>query len=312
MGTRIGSHANLLAALMMNGLVLCAVGCCLGNSPCLAQKKPLLIEGRVEEIVRTGTLPAIILQKQTPKFDSPILRGGAGSGSATGSVAAGSAVAGYPTYLLGRWGGRLRVTWSASAPEVTQHFPQDRIGNTGSVVLHFDTVGGKVKLLPTVIFFPVEQEKVTPELIESRKINATNLDSFRQQVRQTGVFTGVPTICLARFSGQGLAGEQFQSRPLYDSMRVIRNGTVEQDIVSADWRDNEIYSYREVVSRFTWYGANQVYAQILVADYGKSRRALKRTLLEGWITPKWQPVADSIAATLGRPWEQIMKEDGIE
>lgn len=296
----------------MLGLLLGMVGCGTLNNACLAQKKPLLIEGRVEEIVRTGALPAIILQKQTPKFDSPIIRGGAGSGSVAGSVAAGSAASGYPTYLLGRWGGKLRVTWSVSAPEITERFPQDRIGNTGSVVFHFDTVGGKVKLLPTVIFFPVEQEKVTQQLVESRKINATNLDSFRQQVRQTGVFTGVPTICLARFDGQGLGGEQFQSRRLYDSMRVIRNGTVEQDIVSADWRDNEIYSYREVVSRFTWYGANQVYAQILVADYGKSRRALKRTLLEGWITPKWQPVADSIAATLGRPWEQIMKEDGIE
>lgn len=287
------------------------------NNACIAQQKqPLLIQGRVEEIVRTGTLPKIVLQKQTPKFDSPVLHGGAGAGSAgagTGAGAlAGRAETGFPTYLLGRWGGKLRVTWSVSAPEITDHFPQDRIGNTGSVVFHFDNVAGKVKLLPTVIFFPVEQEKVTPELVAARKINATNLDAFRAQVRETGIFRGVPTTCLSVFKGQGLSGAQFQSRPLYDSMREIRRGIVEQDIVSADWRDGSIYSYREVVSRFTWYGPKQVYAQILVADYGQSRRVLKRTLLEGWISPNWQPVADSIAATLGRPWEQVMQEDGIE
>jgi hypothetical protein len=297
---RIGNYVKPPTSLMMIGFVG-IVGWCTLNNACVAQNKPLIIEGRVEEVVRSATLPAIVLQKQTPKFDSPVLRGGAGE-----------VPTGYPQYLLGRWGGKLRVSWSVSAPEVTERFPQDRIGNMGSVVFHFDKVAGRVKMLPTVVFFPVEHEKLTPELIESRKINSNNLDSFRKQVLETGTFTGVPTTCLARFSGQGLAGETFQSRPLYDSMRVLKNGTVEQDVVSADWRDNAIYSYREVVSRFTWYSANQVYAQIVVADYGKSRRALKRTLLEGWIGPNWQPVADNIAATLGRPWEQIMVEDGIE
>lgn len=310
---RIGNHAKSSVKLLAFALVVGIVELCIPNNACMAQQKqPLLIQGRVEEVVRTGSLPAIVLQKQTPKFDSPILHGGVGAGVLAGGALAGRAETGFPTYLLGLWGGKLRVTWSVSSPEINDHFPQDRIGNTGSVVFHFDNVAGKVKLLPTVIFFPVEQEKITPELVASRKINATNLDAFRAQVQKTGIFTGVPTTCLSVFKGQGLSGAQFQSRPLYESMRVIKSGIAEQDIVSADWRDGSIYSYREVVSRFTWYGPKQVYAQILVADYGQSRRVLRRTLLEGWISPNWQPVADSIAATLGRPWEQIMQEDGIE
>jgi hypothetical protein len=192
------SLAKLPTDLKKIGSIFAIVGLCTLNNACVAQqKKPLLIQGRVEEIVRTGSLPAIVLQKQTPKFDSPVLHGGAGAGAL-----AGSAESGYPAYLLGRWGGKLRVTWSVSAPEITDHFPQDRIGNTGSVVFHFDTVAGRVKLLPTVIFFPVEHEKVTQQIIASRKINTENLDAFRAQVRETGIFTGVPTTCLSVFKGQ--------------------------------------------------------------------------------------------------------------
>ncbi len=201
---RTGHYANPSSEFVKFALIACWLGLCLWNSPCSAQKQPLLIQGRVEEIVRNGSLPPVVLQKQTPKYDSPVLR-------ATGAVDTG-----YPSYLLGRWGGKLRVIWSANAPDIDVHFPQDRIGNIGSVVFHFDNVGGKIKLLPTVVFFPVEHEKATDELIAARKISAESLDALRQRVRETGVFTSIPTTCLAVFKGQGLSGEKFQTRPIYD------------------------------------------------------------------------------------------------
>lgn len=262
-------------------------------------KPKMLIQGRIEQIVQSNEIPEIILRKQKPKLDPRPL-------------VAGAEVSSYPTYLIGRWGGNLRNVWSVTAPEIKTHLPQYRVGNVGTVVLHFDKVRDRVKLLPTVIFFPVEEVPVTQSVINTTKIEASSVAAIKKQTEETGILRGVPTLPLAKFQGEGLTGSKFVSQILHDSTRVLKPGVVEEDMVVGEWKEGEFYNYREFVSRFTWYGPTKVYAQILIANFGISRQAISKTLFEGWMDSNWKPAADSISNRLDLPWEEVVKRDGIE
>ncbi len=263
------------------------------------QKPKTFLQGRIEQIAASNELSEIILRKQTPKLGVPLL---------TSSTE----VSSYPAYLLGRWGGDLKNVWSVDAPNITNRLPQYRVGNTGSVVMHFDKIAERVKLLPTVIFFPIEEVPVTQSVINTTKIQAESVEEIKRQTRESGILRGVPTLPLARFDGEGLTGKKFISRLLHDSTRVLKPGVVEQDEVIGEWKEGEFYNYREFVSRFTWYGPNKIYAQILIANFGVTRQAISKTLLEGWMESNWKPVADNIARRLNTTWEDVVQRDGIE
>lgn len=288
---KIGSHSTLFL------IITCFSVCALAQNPLKPGK---FLEGRIEQIAGSNELSEIVLRKLNPKLDSraPLLSG--------------TEVNTYPAYFIGRWGGDLKIVWSVNAPKITNNLPQYRLGNIGSVVLHFDKVGNRVKLLPTVIFFPVEEMPVSQSVINTTKIKAENIDEFKKQTLESGILRGVPTLPLAKFDGAGLTGKAFTSRIIHDSMRVLKPGVVEQDVVIGEWKEGAFYNYREFVSRFTWYGKEKIYAQVLIANYGLSRQAISKTLLEGWAGSNWKTTANSIAARLDTTWEDVMQRDGIE
>lgn len=263
-------------------------------------KPSAMLQGRIEQITRSNELPEIILRKQKPRLDP------------RQTLVSGTEVSSYPGYLVGRWGGNLKVVWSVTAAGIVNDLPQHRMGNVGTSVLHFEKVSDKVKLLPTVIFFPIEEVPLTQSVINTTKIQADSLAEYKKQILSSGVFRGVPTLPLAKFDGEGLSGRKFVSRVVHDSMRVLKPGTVEQDVVIADWKDGAFYNYREVVSRFIWYGKDRVYAQVMIANFGVSRQAISKTLLEGWMFSDWQPAANIICERLSLPWSEVMRRDGIE
>lgn len=265
-----------------------------------ASKPGTFLLGRIEQIVGSNQLSDIVLRKQTPKLDTRKL------------LKTGADVASLPEYLIGRWGGDLKNVWSVTAPGITNNLPQYRVNNIGTVVMHFDKMGGRVQLLPTVIFFPIEELPVNQSVINTTSIEADSVDSVKRQIRQTGVMRGVPTLPLAKFDGEGITGSKFQSRVLYDSVRVLKPGVVEHDVLVGEWKEGEFYNYREFVSRFTWYGPKRIYAQLLIANFGVSRQAISKTLLEGWMDSNWAPVASRIAARLDRTWEEVVRQDGIQ
>jgi hypothetical protein len=83
-------------------------------------------------------------------------------------------------------------------------------------------------------------------------------------------------------------------------------------VVLGEWKDGAFYNYREFVSRFTWYGKDKIYAQILIANYGMSKKAVSKTLMEGWAGSNWKLTAQSIAGRLDTTWEDVVRRDGIE
>lgn len=263
-------------------------------------KPTVKLQGRIEQITSSNELPEIILRKQKPKLDS------------RQTLVSGTEVFSYPGYLIGRWGGNLKVVWSVTAADIVNDLPQHSMGNVGTSVLHFEKVSEKVKLLPTVIFFPIEEVPLTQSVINTTKIQADSLAEYKKQILSSGVFRGVPTLPLAKFDGEGLSGRKFISRVVHDSLRVLKPGTVEQDVVIADWKDGAFYNYREVVSRFIWYGKDKIYAQVMIANFGVSRQAISKTLLEGWMFSDWQPAANIICERLSLPWSEVMRRDGIE
>lgn len=265
-----------------------------------ASKPGKFLQGRIEQIAGSNQLSDIVLRKLNPKLDTRV------------PLLSGTEVSTYPAYFIGRWGGDLKVVWSVNAPEITNNLPQYRLGNIGSVVLHFDKVADRVKLLPTVIFFPVEEMPVSQTVINTTKIKAENIEAFKKQTLDTGILRGVPTLPLAKFDGEGLTGRAFTSRVIHDSMRVLKPGVVEQDVVIGEWKDGAFYNYREFVSRFTWYGKDKIYAQILIANYGMSKKAVSKTLMEGWAGSNWKLTAQSIAGRLDTTWEDVVRRDGIE
>lgn len=265
-----------------------------------ASKPSTFLQGRIEQIAGSNQLSDIVLRKQTPKLDTRKL------------LKTGADVASLPEYLVGRWGGDLKNVWSVTAPGIENKLPQYRLNNIGTVVMHFEKVGGLVKLLPTVIFFPIEDVPVNQSVINTTNIQSDSVDSVKRQIRESGVMRGVPTLPLAKFDGEGITGSKFQSRILYDSVRVLKPGVVEHDVLVGEWKEGVFYNYREFVSRFTWYGPKRIYAQLLIANFGVSRQAISKTLLEGWMDSNWAPVASRIAERLDKTWDEVVKHDGIQ
>lgn len=263
-------------------------------------KPRTFLQGRIEQVAASNELSKIVLYKQSPKLDKrSILKSSA-------------EVASYPSYLVGRWGGALKNVWTVNAPNITNQLPQYRVGNIGTVVMHFDKVGTQVKLLPTVIFFPVEEVPVSQSAINTTEIQADSIEAFKKRTLASGILRGVPTLPLAKFSGEGLTGRKFESRILHDSIQVLKPGVVEQDVVIGEWKDGAFFNYREFVSRFTWYGPDKIYAQVLIANFGDTREAISKTLLEGWMSSNWRPIAESIASRLQTTWDEVVRRDGIE
>lgn len=258
------------------------------------------LQGRIEQIAGSNELSEIVLRKQSPKLDSRQI------------LKSGTDVSSLPDYLVGRWGGDLKNVWSVTASGITNKLPQYRVNNIGTVVMHFEKMQDRVKLLPTVIFFPVEEVPVNQSVINTTKIEADSVDSMKKQIRETGILRGVPTLPLAKFDGEGITGAKFQSRIIHDSIRVLKPGVVEQDVVVGEWKEGSFYNYREFVTRFTWYGRKRIYAQILIANFGVSRQAISKTLMEGWLDSDWAPVASRIAGRLDKTWDEVVRQDGIQ
>jgi len=307
MGTRfsVQKHSKRHGRL----LFLLALWCASPGFAQETQKPRTILQGRIEQIAGSNQLADVVLRKLSPKLDS---RAGTGSAKPQAALKSGAEVSSYPAYLLGRWGGDLKIIWSVTAPGYETALPQYRLGNIGSLVLHFGNVGRDVRMLPTVIFFPIEEVPVTQSVINTTKIEAESVEAFKKQTLETGILRGVPTLPLAKFNGEGLSGKKFVSRVIHDSTRVLKPGVVEQDVVIGEWKDGAIYNYREFVSRFTWYGKDRIYAQILVANFGVSRQAISKTLMEGWMGSNWRPTANSIANRLDTTWEDVVRRDGIQ
>lgn len=265
-----------------------------------AQKPVTFLQGRIEQIAESSQLSDIVLRKQIPKLDARKL------------LKTGSDITTLPEYLIGRWGGDLKIVWSVTSPGIENKLPQYRLNNIGTVVMHFEKLGGRVRLLPTVIFFPIEEVPVNQSVINTSNIQTDSVDAVKRQIRESGVMRGVPTLPLAKFDGEGITGSKFQSRLLYDSVRVLKPGVVEHDVLVGEWKEGVFYNYREFVSRFTWYGPKRIYAQLLIANFGISRQAISKTLLEGWMDSNWTPVASRIAERLDKTWDEVVKHDGIQ
>lgn len=287
---------------MLTGAAIAILALVTASQPTGAQQG-LVLEGRIEEIVRGGSgLPAkVVLRKMTPKADPRLpLRG-----SALDSC--------YPEFLLGRWGGELRNTWARYAPEfAADTAEQYRVGNSGWVVFHFNRPASTVVLEPTVIYFRRTRSVMTPARELSSYIEG-NYENVRAQVAQTGTYVHVPILRLAEGVGKSYAGTSMRTRPAFNTLKTLKRGVVEQDVVMEQTDVNTgAVSYQETVTRFVWYGPGKVYTQVVVAYYDSGGTALRKTMLEGWITPNWKIAADQISAQMGLPWEQIVKNDGLQ
>jgi hypothetical protein len=63
--------------------------------------------------------------------------------------------------------------------------------------------------------------------------------------------------------------------------------------------------YKETVLRFTWHRRDLVYAQIGVVDYNVAGKITARSIIQGWLNPNWQKIADEVSADYQLTWEEI-------
>lgn len=274
-----------------------------GAFACRVQAKTML-EGRIEEIVQSGTYlpPQLTLKKLTPQTDARM----------TYDASIAKWVPSYPESFLGRWGGELKNTWVVQAPYTLPN-PTYRPGNTGKVVLNFYKEKDKVELAPTVVFFPPESEYMTPGVAARLGFHNGDKTSMENEIgyRPGAAFRYIPVMPLRQDRSVTFNNSALSVDVLRNSLRMIKAGCIEQDFIAKQWLNGSFDCYREVVTRFTWRGPGQIYAQVAVAEYDENRAARTRSLMEGWISPNWRTVAQQIAKEQEKPWEVIAQKHNL-
>ena len=305
-------RAAIITAICV-GFTSCAQTACFAQDtqpqPKKDEQKPkLMLQGGIERLVGSTTLPEIILYKQTPRLAKVApLTAGAGAAALKG----GTEAINYPDYLVGKWGGTLNVVWAAHSFKEAP--AQLRINNPGLVVFNFEKIGQTVYLHPTIIFFPRETHWAKDSAwMQNSPIRADDFEGLQRRAREGGMITGIPALELGGGRAQFMSGEAASARVVLNSLKTLRRGTVEHDLVIANWKGKSFSYYEEIISRFTWYSKDRVYVQIGSAQYDKMRKAISREILSGWIDSDWWPTANEIALMHGKSWEQVLKDDGIK
>ncbi len=254
-----------------------------------------VLEGRIEAIVKSNTtLPAPVLKMQVPLLDNGTTIDGSGKVLSTGI-----SNPNYPDYLIGKWGGELKTTWTQTVS--THHIPDEFIlGSRGKVVFEFVKNGLSGVLKPARVYFPshmISHEEFLLVGVRPEKMAAADL---REQNHKT--FTKLDLNQSRLFRSDGSTSELVVA---LNEMKTLRRGIVEQDMVVREYEDRKFYGYRETVMRFTWHRKNLIFAEIGIVKYDKSGKINSRSIMQGWLTPNWQKVADEVSSDYGLSWEKI-------
>lgn len=255
------------------------------------------LTGKVETKQLTGQVAAgsVVLQKQTPQLDRRIL---------DGRVDAFYADISYPEYLLGKWGGPIEVVWvddRKPKPNDIDDIPKEYVkGTVGKVVLEFQKQNQSVVLKPTCVYFPAHDVSYQTFLKQGLRPDGVHPeDAIESKYR---VFNAVS---LNNLKGYFYNGSISRQKLVANSLKTLRRGVVEQDMVVRAYRDQEFRGYQETVLRFTWYTRNRIYLQVALAFFDKTGVVERRSLIQGWITPNWQKVANELSIDYELPWEKI-------
>ena len=275
-----------------------------------AAGQPTKLQGRLEQIgqpnpelpveltsaaSKNQPLADIKFIRMTPKLDltqtQTVLKGGLTNLSAMTSL---------PDFLVGTWGGHLKVlTRNIVNPDIAD--ARLVVDELGTVVVRFVKEDQDVNALPATIFF---QRRIVDRLhhMMRREPDA----NVKEDLKST-TFNDYPMIDLGTKHWHNAVGTQWQDRVLHNSLQRIGDNGAEQDVVFERTKDGALYGYRETVVRYTWVSKTDIFMQVAVVDFAPDRSLRKRTTLEGHISPAWHPFATEISGIATQPWADIVK-----
>jgi hypothetical protein len=241
----------------------------------------IMLKGRLEEVSGNGAnLPVGLLLKlksQTAKSD-PALQPKPKADPLKGLLAT------YPTDWAGPWGGSLSVWWTQIDPLFWQWDPQNakataeilKRGSSGTTTFNFVQNGTAILVQPPKIVFPPRQSQSTENVPSNNpmaSLQAMLLNST------------IPVVVLGDYSGQGLVGTTLNQRVVKNTIKQLKPGVLEQDVVcqtSERQQDNAIKnSYVETVYRFTKLNSSQLYVQAATVSYRNDGHFLDKVIYYG-------------------------------
>lgn len=254
-----------------------------------------VLEGRIEAIVKANaTLPAPILKMQVAKMDTTVL-----DGSAT--TLSGATNSNYPDYLLGKWGGELKTTWVG--PNSDDRFQEFKRGSVGKVVFEFFRENRQsIKLKPNCVYYPARV--ISHEEFLEKGARPEKFDDKQLPVKEHKTFTKLDLSNSKLYHPDGSTTEYVIA---LNELKTLRRGIVEQDRVVREYKSRKFDGFKETVLRFTWHRKDLVFAEIGIVKYTVDGKVLDRSIIQGWLTPNWQKIADEVSRDYGFSWEKIQQ-----
>ncbi len=259
-----------------------------------------VLEGRIEAIVKpNATLPAPVLKMQVAQLDTTLLDGSA----STGVLNAGAV--NYPDYLVGKWGGELKTTWVGQNSD--DRFLEFKRGSVGKVVFEFARENRQsIKLKPNCVYYPAHV--ISHEEFLRHGARPEKFGDKQLQVKEHKTFTKLDLSTSKLYHPDGSTTEYVIA---LNDLKTLRRGIVEQDRVVKVFKSRKLDGFKETILRFTWHKKDLVFAEIGIVKYGIDGRISDRSILQGWLTPNWQKIADEISRDYGFSWEKI-QQYGVE
>lgn len=259
-----------------------------------------LLEGRIEAIVKpNATLPAPVLKMQVAQLDTTLL-----DGSASTNVLNAGAM-NYPDYLVGKWGGELKTTWVGQTAD--DGFLEFKRGSVGKTVFEFARENRQsIRLKPNCVYYPARV--ISHEEFLRHGARPEKFGDKQLQVKEHKTFTKLDLSTSKLYHPDGSTTEYVIA---LNELKTLRRGVVEQDRVVKEFKSRKFDGFKETVLRFTWHRKDLVFAEIGIVKYGIDGKISDRSILQGWLTPNWQKIADEISRDYGFSWERI-QQYGVE
>lgn len=263
------------------------------KSPAKPAAVPML-KGRLEEVAGSGaSLPVgllLNLKAQKGKLDASIvvkpqadkLKG---------------LVASFPTDWQGSWGGPLLVWGTQFDPAYAAWDPVEfkemqKIlykGASGQTTFNFYQSGPTIQLQPAQLVFAARTNSYNAQQLKASPLaNMLGNNPMAGQILST-MATTVPVMYLGDLSGAtGVSGNQLNSRVVKNSIKQLKPGLIEQNIVTQESERNAQngqlrYGFSENVLRFTKLNQNQIYVQVAMLKYRNDGHFLSKVIMYGTV-----------------------------
>jgi hypothetical protein len=217
-----------------------------------------------------------------------------------GNLTSLSAMTSFPDFLVGTWGGHLRVlTRDVFQPEIAD--ARLAVDELGTVVVRFVKEEDNVNVIPPSIFF-------TRRLVDRKHhmMRREGNPNVKEDLRPE-VYNDYPIVDMGSKHWHNAVGGQWQDDVLHHSLQRLGENGAEQDTVFEHTKDGASYGYRETVARYTWVNKTKILMQAAVVDFALDRSIKKRTTVEGYIVPEWHPFAEEISSIAALSWADIVK-----